>query len=209
MLAGLVINAFAVTMLIKSGFGISVVSGVPYVLSLILPWFSLGAWNTVIQCAWLLVVIISLRRFRPGYVVSFGLAAFFGVLLNFWNGVLMPLPDGLLFHLFYFVVGYCMISTGVALLMRCKLPVLPFDTVPREFVLVKKISIRTARTYFDVSNLILVLLLSFTFLGRLEGVGVGSVFCAVFLGTGAGIVARALDRLMVITPRVKWLERLA
>lgn len=209
MLVGLILNACAVTMLLKSGFGISVVSGVPYVLSLIIPWFSLGTWTTIIQGTWLLIVMISLRRFRPGYLVSFVLAAFFGVLLNFCRYILTLFPDTLPYHIVFFVMGYCMMSTGIACLIRCKLPVLPFDTVPREFVSVKNISIRTARTWFDVSNLVLVLLLSLIFLGRIEGIGLGSVFCALFMGTGAGFAARIMDRFLDIVPLIKWLERLA
>lgn len=209
LVTGLILNACAVTMFLKSGFGISVVSGVPYVLSLMIPRFSLGTWVTIIQGSWLLLVMITLRRFRPGYLIAFVLAAFFGVLLNTCQHILSALPDTLPHHVIYFALGYCMMSTGIACMTRCKLPILPFDTVPREFVSVKDISIRTARTWFDVSNLFLVLILSITFLGRIEGIGLGSVFCALFMGTGAGFATRFVDRFLTIVPLIKWLEKLA
>lgn len=208
LLAALVLNSFAVTMIIKSSFGLSVVSGVPYVLSLAFPALSMGIWNTTVQCAWMLVLMVVLRRFRPGYVLSFGLALLFGLLLDGWARVAAPLPDAFVWRLVYFAASYVAMACGIALLMRCGLPILPFDTVPREFVTVKGLSVKQARTGFDLINLVLMLALGLIFLGYPAGIGLGTVFNALLMGTGAGLVADVLDRFFIIEPRLQWLKRL-
>lgn len=208
LLLGVTFNTFALTLIIKSGLGITVTSGVPYVLWQIWPGISQGMWNTLVQCGWMLVLTLTLHRFRPGYLLSFALAFCFGRLMDFWGWALASLPTALPFRFLWFILGYCIMSTGIALLMRCRLPILPFDTVPREFVAVKGWSVRTARTRFDLFNLTLVILLGLIFLGRLEAVGVGTVFCALFLGTGAGFVAGILDRSLRIEPKIAFLAKL-
>ncbi len=209
LLLGLVINSLAVTLLVKSGFGISVVSSVPYILYLAVPALSLGTWNALIQCAWMLLLSLYLGRFRPGYILSFGLAAVFGYMLDLWTLALSPLPLALPFRLLWFVLGLFSMATGIAFLVRCGLPVLPFDTVTRELVAVKGWSVRAARTRFDLTNLVLGLALSLGLLGRIDGIGVGSVVCALLLGTVAGAVTDRLDRSLTIRPRVAFFGRLA
>lgn len=208
LIAALVLNAFAVTMIIKAGLGISVLSGVPYVLSLALPVMSMGAWNTCVQCLWLLVLAICLRRLRPGYAISFLLALVFGRILDFWAWALAPLPMELAFRIAWFACGYVAMAFGIACFMRCGLPVLPFDTVPRELVLIRGWKVRAARTGFDLVNLVIMLAVGLIFLGRPEGIGVGTVFNALLMGTGAGYAVGLLDRFFVVRPRLGWLARM-
>lgn len=209
LLAGLLLNALAVTLFIRADFGITVVSGVPYVLSLAFPTLSMGAWNTLAQCAWLLVVMAALRSFRPGYVLSFGLAIVFGALLDFWAWAVTPLPQTLVFRCLCFACGYVSMSFGIAFFMRCGLPVLPFDTVPRAFVLAKGWSVRTARTGFDLINLALMLSVGLIFLGRPAGIGPATILNALLMGVGSGYATSWLDKKLDIRPRLVWLARLS
>lgn len=204
----LLINSLAVTLYVKSRLGMSVVSGVPYVVSLVLPVLSMGIWSTVIQCAWIAVIALALRRFRPSYLFSFVLAAVFGPLLDLWTGLLAPLPEGLVFRLGYFALAFALMSMGIALFVRCGTPVLPFDTVPRELVLVKGWDIRKARTLFDLTNLVIMLALGLIFLGYPAGIGVGSVVNALLLGTGSGWAVAWLDRRVTFKPRIEALAKM-
>lgn len=209
LLAGLFLNSFAVTMIVKSNLGISVVSGVPYVFSLVFPRLTMGTWNTLIQCLWMLVPILTLRRFHVGYLISFLLAIVFGFLLDFWARLLAPLPGQLAFRILWFFCGYVAMSCGIAFFMRCRLPVLPFDMVPREFVYARGISVRAARTTFDMINLVLMLALGLIFLGYPAGIGIGSIFNALLIGTGSGFAVSVLDRHLDIAPHCTALKRLS
>lgn len=209
LIAGLLINSFAFTLFVKSGLGMGVLGGVPYVLSLIMPALSMGTWNMLAQCFWMMVLIVALRRFRPGYLISFGLGAVFGYLLNMWEWALAGLPLSLPFRILWYSIGFCTMTFGVALFIRCKLPVMPFDTVPREFILVKGWPVRWVRTTFDVTNFVIMLTLGLVFLGKPVGIGVGTVIHALLMGTGAGMMVNWLDRHVDIQPRIAWLGRLA
>ncbi len=202
LILALLSNSLAVSLFVWADFGLSVVSGVPYVLSLVFPRLSLGTWNALMQCGWLLVLSVGLRRVKVGYVMSFALAAVFGALLDGWGLLLAPLPHTMALRLAGFAAGYALMATGIALLLACGLPVLPFDTVPRELVAVLGWSVRKARTAFDLVNLAMMLGLGLIFLGRAAGIGWGSVFNALLMGTGAGYVSAFLRTRLDIRPRI-------
>lgn len=208
LLLGLLHNSFASCMLILSTFGMSVTSGVPYIISLRFPVPSFGAWNAIIQCLWMLVPIVVLRKIKLSYFLSFLLAFLFGALLDFWNYAFEPLPVTFGFRVLWFVLGFINMSIGIAYMMRCKLPVLPFDTVTREFVVERGVGIRKARTLYDITNLCLCLILGFALHGKIVAIGIGSILCAAFFGTGAGAVASFIDRFFVIEPRIPLLAKI-
>lgn len=206
LLLGITLNSFASMMLTKSELGMSVTSAVPYIISQRFSFPSYGMWSFMVQCLWILVLIAVFKKIKPSYVLSFGLALLFGVLIDFWAWLLAPLPDALMFRILWFVIAYAALSMGIGLLMRCGLPIIPFDMVAREFVLERGISIRTARTVYDLTNLVIGLTLGFTLHGKVIAIGPSSIFCALFVGTGAGFMASVYDRLWIIRPRLEALR---
>ena len=58
----MLLNSLAVTLMIKADFGISPISSIPYVLSVAFPAISLGTWNAVMQCFWLLLTMLIIRK---------------------------------------------------------------------------------------------------------------------------------------------------
>lgn len=204
----LLLNSLSITLFIKADFGLSVISGVPYVVSLILPQLSLGVWTTVLQCFWMLVMALVLRRVRVGYLLSFALGILFGFLLDFWAAVLAPLPGAFGLRILYFAIGHALMACGIALFFRCRLPALPFDTVPREIGAAYGLTVKRARTGFDLINLAIMLALGLLFLGYPAGIGPGTILNALLLGTGAGRVADFLDRRFEIAPCLPGFSRL-
>ena len=168
-IAAMVFNSFAVTLLIKADFGISAISSVPYVFSVAFPVLTNGIWNALIQCLWLILTMIAIKKIKPGYIFSFVLAFLFGFLLDFWAGLMAPWSMALSMRLIYFLIGFCVLSVGISCFILCGTPILPFDTVVRAFTMEKGLSVRKARTGFDLINLTLSLLVSLLFIGRLAG----------------------------------------
>lgn len=68
---GLIINSFANTLMVKSGFGISSISSVPYTLSLVFDNITYGSWNYIFQCVLILILVLITKKFKVGYIVSF------------------------------------------------------------------------------------------------------------------------------------------
>ena len=208
LLIGLIINSLAISLMIKADFGISALDSLPYVLSLAFPVFSNGTWNAIVQSFWLLFTMIAIRKFKPGYLLSFLLAFVFGILLNFWAGLILPWSNELLPRVFYFISGFFILSFGISLLMVCGTPVLPFDTVVRAFTMEKNMSIRKARTGFDLLNLILSISVSLIFIHRLVGIGIGTILSALLIGTLAQKIISLLKHYFDIKPKIAWLGKL-
>lgn len=209
LITGLMMTSLAVALFVKSEMGMSVASGVPYVLYLILPRLSQGTWNALIQSLWLLVVAVGLRRFRLGYLLSFGMALIFGVLLDLWTGLFAGLPEGLPLRVLYYVLGFFLMAGGIGFFFRCGLPLMPFDLVPRAFGDALGWSVRRVRTTFDLFNLALMFTLGMVFLGRPAAIGIGTVLNAFLLGTGAGAFTDFLDRRFEVVPRLTMLANIS
>ena len=150
-----------------------------------------------------------LRRVKPGYVLSFGLAIIFGYMLDGWALLAAQLPDTFPFRLACFATAFVSMAFGISFFVRCKLPILPFDTVPREFIYAKGWSLKFARTAFDLINLVLMLGLGLIFLGYPAGIGVGTIFNALLMGTGSGFAISILDKHLDIQPRIPLLAKLS
>lgn len=194
LLLGLVFNSFASTLMIKSGFGLSSITSVPYALSLAFDKLTYGTWNYIFQCSLIVMLVLVTRKFKMGYIISFFLAIVFGYLIDFFNStIIQALPNGFLLNTIYFIVSFCMISTGMSLLLNCKTPVLPVDTFTRDLPAHLNIPYKRSKTIFDVSCLAVTIVISLIFLKKLVGIGIGTVVCAFITGKVVSIINNFID----------------
>lgn len=193
LLAGILLNSLSVELIVKSGLGMSSISSVPYIFSLIMPQLTFGTWNYLVQCSTILVLIVATRTFKIGYVLSFGLAVFFGRFLDLFGILLDLVPDTPVIMMMCYLSGMGILAFGIYLLQRCLLPILPFDVFVRDMSAYFHISFRAFRTGFDVSCLIITILLSLLVLGHIAGVGAGTVAGALFTGTIVSKISGYMD----------------
>lgn len=189
-----VINSFGVVLMLYSDAGISSISSVPYAFSEVLPFFSLGTWTYLFQAALILSLMVMRRRFVLPYLFSFIVGFVFSELLDVHELWIHVLPTGLGWRVAYFVVSYLLISLGIALSNRCKLPIVPTDLFPRELSQITKLSYPKIKISFDAICLIVTAGMTFFFLGHLEGLGIGTVLAAFTMGKVIGLVGEWLDR---------------
>ena len=203
LLLGLVCNSLGVSIMVKSGFGISSISSVPYVLSRIWQGLSFGVWNYLFQSALIAVLMLLVRRFKAGYVLSFFLAVCFGYMIDFFDCITAGLPTGATWHTFYFLVSFCLLAVGICLLFKCGVPILPIDTFTRDITAHFHIPYPVVKTLFDLVCLAVTCALSLLLLQRIVGVGVGTVLCAFVTGKCVSLVGRFLDQRFVFVPLIK------
>lgn len=195
-----ILNAFNVTLVAKSQFGITTLSSVPLVLAKAFPFLTFGTWNFLVQTLIILLLMVLTRSYKAGYLLSFGIGLIFGRLLDFFELLLLPLPLGFFWRLLYFVAGAFLMTVGASLFIRCQLPALPFDTFVRDMTQHFQIPVSKVRTTLDLTCVTFSLVVSFAMLGRMEGVGPGTLVTALFTGTITQGVLKTLDRHFVITP---------
>ena len=180
--------------MLYSNAGISAISSVPYAFSEVFPALSLGTWTYLFQGALVLALMILRKKFVPQYLFSFVVGFFFGEFLDMhelWIGIL---PTSLGWRILYFIISYLLLSLGIALSNRCKMPIVPTDLFPRELEDITKIPYSRIKIAFDVICLLVTACLTGLLSGHIKGLGIGTVLAAFTMGKAVALVGNLLDR---------------
>ena len=169
LLLAVVINSFGVVLMLRSGSGISAISSVPYAFSELFPRVSMGTWTYIFQGLLVLSLMVLRKRFVPEYLFSFVVG-------------------------FFFCISYLVICFGIALSNRCRMPIIPTDLFPRELAEITGTAYSRIKISFDVICLLTTAVLTFFGLGRIMGLGVGTVLAAFTMGKCIGLIGGWMDR---------------
>ena len=88
-LAAIVLLAFSVAMLTSVDFGISMIVAPAYILSLVVPNFTFGQAEYVLQAILFVLFCIIMKKFRVSYLCSFVTCLIYGAVLDLFR--LIPL----------------------------------------------------------------------------------------------------------------------
>lgn len=179
-----VLNSLGVLLMLHSGSGISAISSVPYAFRKVMPWLTLGTWTYIFQGLLVCTLMLMRKKFVPTYLFSFVVGFVFGELMDLHELWITRLPVNLPLRVLYFVLSYLILCFGIALSNRCKLPIVPTDLFPREVSDITKVPYSRIKIGFDVTCLMVTALLTFFGLGRIEGLGIGTVAAAFTMGKG-------------------------
>ncbi len=188
------INSFGVVLMLYSGSGISAISSVPFAFSQVLPRLSLGTWTYLFQGLLVLSLMLLQKRFIPQYLFSFVVGFAFGELLDIYESWIYILPTTLWMRVIYFIISYLLISFGIALSNRCGLPIIPTDLFPRELSKIISVTYSKIKISFDVTCLAVTAVLTFVYLGYLDGLGIGTILAAFTMGKAVGMMGESMDR---------------
>ena len=178
-----IINSLGVVLMLYSGTGISAISSVPYAFSEVFPKITLGTFTYMFQGLLVLSLMILRKKFVPSYLFSFVVGFIFGECIDMHN-----------IRIVYFIISYCLISLGIALSNRCKLPIIPTDLFPRELADITGVAYSRIKISFDVICLAVTACLTGLILGHVKGLGIGTVVAAFTMGKAIGLVGRWLDK---------------
>lgn len=195
--AAVVINSLGVVLMLYSGAGISAISSVPYAFSEVLPALTLGTWTYIFQGLLVLTLMIMRKKFVPSYLFSFVVGFVFGKLLDLHEMWINTLPDNIIMRVIYFIISYVLICIGIALSNRCGLPIVPTDLFPRELSDITGVKYPKIKIGFDITCLAVTAGLTFFCLGRIMGLGIGTVLAAFTMGKGIGFAGELIDRKFV------------
>ena len=192
-----IINSFGVVLMLYSGAGISAISGVPYAFSEVLPKLSLGTWTYIFQGLLVLTLMIMRKKFVTSYMFSFVVGFVFGELLVFYEWWIKILPYTIPMRIVYFIVSYLVICVGIALSNRCGLPIIPTDLFPRELSDITGVRYSRIKIGFDITCLAVTAGLTFFCLGRIKGLGIGTILAAFTMGKGIALIGGLIDKKFV------------
>ena len=187
---GLLILAFGIALAVNSNLGVSPVSSLPYVVSLILN-VSLGTCTTIIYALYILLQMVLTRKFQPALLLQLVFSTIFGYFVDGAKYVLgdfcLPTYFGQLAMLAASIV---LIGFSLVLYIDVRLAPMPAEG------LVGCISARNGRpfssmkTAFDCTSVLLAAVLSLVFLGKLTGIREGTVLTALLAGRMMGVLRK-------------------
>lgn len=188
LLLGLLTDALGVALILKAEFGYSPVVSVQFALSQVFSFISFGTWSYITQAVALAVLVAVLMNFKPLYGFSMIMAVGFGYLIDLFNFMVSDWSTGVPFRILYFVIGFMLISIGIALFMLCKMPLLPVELMMREITEYKKIELRKFKTLMDIGCVAFTASMTYFMLGFVKGLGVGTIVSAFFMGSATQLI---------------------
>ena len=193
--AGHCLLPFGIVLSVKADFGISVATSATYVLSLIVDSISFGTFNYLYQGAVFILMLIIIREVKLKFFLSFLTAVVFGYGIDLWSFLLRNFnPDTIALRLPVFIGSLLAMVLAIALFIKSGLPLLPFDIFVRKVSAKYGISFGRFKLFFDLANLLIAVVLSFLFLGRLTAVSWGTFVYGFTLGPMIGFCLRVMNR---------------
>ena len=131
---------------------------------------------------------------RKNLLFSFVAGFLFGELMDVHELWITKLPLTIPLRILYFVLSYLILCFGIALSNRCKLPIIPTDLFPRDLAEILQKPYSRVKITFDVTCLLVTGCLTYFALGKIMGLGIGTVIAAFTMGKGVAIVGNLIDK---------------
>ena len=179
----IVVMTLGVAMMQKADFGLSMVVAPAYMLSEFFG-ISFGMAEYSLQFVLVGVMCLLIRRFHFSYYLSFATAVIYGFVLDGFIALLQAQTpaETLWARVLLMLAGMVFSSFGVALFFRTYLPACAYDMFVKVVSERFSISIAKFKIGYDLTSLVVSILFTFLFFGKLKGIGVGTLICALVNG---------------------------
>lgn len=211
---GIIVLALGTALMERADFGMSMVIAPAYIIHLkisqYLPFFSFGVSDYVFQAVLLLLLILTMRKFKISYLLSFATAFLYGNILDIAINLVQLFPySSLVWQVIFYILGLIFSAIGVALLLHTYLPPEVYELIVKELSQKYNISIGKTKTIYDCCSCLLSLILSLCFFYSFVGIKWGTIICAVVNGRLIGLISRFIENKFIfkdIFPLRKKLE---
>jgi len=200
---GLFVLAFGTNFSINSDLGVTPVSAVPFISSLILD-IDAGVLFTAMFVIFVALQILLLRaEFKWINLTQIIFSFIFGYFVDFaaliLNGFVFPTYFGQLFTNF---IGIVLVSLGIVLYMKARLVSLPPEGfVEALAVKIPQLPFYRAKIAKDSALVIIAVVLSLVFLGGVVGVREGTLLAALLIGWLIPVIEKILRHMQNIAFR--------
>lgn len=202
LLLGLFVMASGVAISAKSNLGVSPISSIPYVLSLMTD-YTIGELTIIMNTVLLILQIMILRsNFPKTQFLQFPIGILFGYLIDL-NLFYMEkyIPVSYTEQWLLCIISFILIGFGVFCEVKASVAMLPGEGFVTAVTKVTNIKFSKNKVIVDSSLVILSVIISFAYFTTLHGVREGTIAAAIAVGFFAGIFLRkikVLDRHLVM-----------
>lgn len=180
---GLTIMAFGVAFSIKADLGISPISTVPYVTSLI-SGLSVGTTTIIMNFLFVLIQIAILRRQYDWFqLLQFPAAIVFGTMIDVAEYLLQGIQvSNYLEEWLFCIIGIVLIALGISVEVMANLVTTAGEGIVLAICKVAPVKFGNMKMGFDITLVCISVVLSLVFLGGVEGVREGTLAAMIFVG---------------------------
>ncbi|MBE6764056.1 MAG: hypothetical protein E7553_06890 [Ruminococcaceae bacterium] len=204
-IAALAMMAFAVSLTAAADFGVSMVVAPAYILSLKIPFLTFGQAEYIVQGILFVALCVTMRRFRPLYLVSFATGLLYGVILDAWRLIPFLSPEAvgtapMPVRIAFLITGMVLTSLSVALLFHVYIYPQVYDFFVKGVAARYQLNRTRFKQGFDASCLIVSAGMSLLLFGAFNGIGWGTLLMTVCNGVIIGFFDRLIGRTTDIRP---------
>ncbi|MBQ8250131.1 MAG: hypothetical protein IJY93_09700 [Clostridia bacterium] len=221
---GFIFVAFGVAICSKANLGVSMIAAPAFIVSEAMlrfsEIFSVGVTEYIIQGIILVLMCIVVRRFNWRYLLAFAVAVLYGYTLNLFLWILGDVTfDAIWLRWIMLIVGDLIIAFGIACFFRTYLPLQVYELFVAETADRFHIGIGKVKTAFDVTLLVISVVLAITLFGDVtsfdwsgithtsyHSIGLGTFVTTAVNSPFIAIMGKLVDRIFEPSPRFKKLE---
>ncbi len=200
-LMGNILCALGVALSTKANFGLSMIAAPPYILHVViskyLPWYSQGVSQYLSQFIILLIICITVKKFKLRYLLSFVTVIVFGAFIDIWLfifGGSAPF-ESMVLRIAMFVLGMIVTALSIAFYFRSSLAPQVAECLVVEFS--KKFNTPTEKVKYinDIVFALVSILLSLVLTKGFTGIGIGTVVLAICNAPIIKLWGKLLDKM--------------
>lgn len=193
-LIGIIILAIGVSLAVSSKLGVSALTALPYVLSVITK-LEFGAVTGIMFCVYVLIEWLILgKEFKAVQLLQVPCAILFGYLVSMTGRLLSFWHPAKYYECFItLLISIIMTGVGISIYLSAKFIPQAADGLVQAIAYKLGKELSFAKNLFDIAAVVLAALVSVAFLGRIEGVREGTFLAAVGVGRVIALTKRVIQ----------------
>ena len=221
---GIVFIALGVTICSKADLGVSMVAAPTFILSefvsKFIPFFNVGVTEYVLQGFMLIILCIIVSKFNWRYLLAFAVAVLYGYTLNFFIWLFASVEFNAIWLRFVMlIVGDIITAFGVACFFRTYMPLQVYELFVAEIANHFKVKIDKVKSVFDISLLLVSIILSLVLFGDVSqfnwssfwytsfhSIGIGTLITTAINSPTISLMGKLIDRFFDSSPKFVKLE---
>lgn len=178
---GLNLIAFSVVLNIRFSLGVAAFSSVMYSISEIYD-ISLGTASIICYLIFVLIQCILSKKMTLAYALEIPLSFAFGWLTDLYDFIIPDLNFHIGVRILLFLLTMFVTAMGVFLCVRTDLVLTPTDGIVKTISDVFQLRFSAVKNGFDISMVLITVLLCLINHTKFYGIGIGTVLTAIFIG---------------------------
>lgn len=219
-LLGNIFVALGVAICNKANLGVSMIAAPAFVIAEAINSLSIGVTEYIFQGIILILLCVIIRRFNWRFLLAFAVAVFYGYILNFFLWLMADIQiNAVWLRWVMLIIGDCITGFGVACFFRTYMPIHVYELFVAEFADRFKFNINRVKWVFDITLLIVSVVLTLTLFGDIHtfdwktlgnssfhSIGLGTIVITAINSPIISFMGKIIDRTFIATPKFPTLE---